>query len=247
MVRSSSTLAVGWISDSLASALAASFREFRAPADLTILYAATCGLDRVHGLNRLAISGMVRRVIGGQWHPVPALHAMAKAGEIEAYSLPTGLINRLFRDMAEGLANHISRLAVGTAADPRRGGGRLNRRTRLDLVHLIQAAGEEALLVPAIPVDVGLVGVGFLADTGAIVMARHAQTIAKAVHQNGGMVIAMPDRIGTQPATRPGEVQVADTLVDILVVAGPREEARDNPPQALGGRALAGLPPLGRA
>ena len=128
LIRSGATVAVCWVSDGLATALADSFAIRTEPNDLTIVYAATQGEGRNHGLNLLAHEGLVRRVVGGQWHPVPGLQALVAANRIEAYSLPVGVIKRLFRDLAEGLPGHLSRSGLGTSADPRNGGGRLNRR-----------------------------------------------------------------------------------------------------------------------
>jgi propionate CoA-transferase len=223
LICAGSTLAVGWLGDGLAKALAARFLARRQSFDLTIVYAATQGLDRTHGLNRLAHEGLVRRVIGGQWHPVPGLHALALADRIEAYSLPTGVINRLFRDIAEGLTSHLTRVGLGTFIDPRHGGGRLNQRTQEDIVHLVHTAGEEVLLVRGFALDIGLIGVGFMAETGAIAMTRDALAIARAVRRTGGIVIAQTDKIGTHVRLPSGQVEVSDTLVDILVTAGPRD------------------------
>ncbi len=170
LIRSSATVAVGWLSDGLAAAIAEGFLAARQPVALTVVYAETHGDGRTHGLNLLAHEGLVRRVVGGQWHPVPALQALASANRIEAYSLPVGVINRLFRDIAEGLPGHLSRSGLGTFADPRNGGGRLNRRTREQLVRLVRPAGDEALLFHGFPIHVAVIGVAFMEGTGAIAM-----------------------------------------------------------------------------
>jgi propionate CoA-transferase len=222
-IRAGTTVAVGWLGDGLASALAASFVAHRQPNDLTIVYGTTRGEGRTHGLNLLAHAGLVRRVVGGQWHPVPALQALAEANQIEAYSLPVGVINRLFRDIAAGLPGHLSRSGLGTFTDPRNGGGRLNQRTREQLVRLVRPAGDEALLFHGFPIDVAVIGVAFMEGTAAIAMTRDAMTIARAAHKSGGIVIAQVDRIGTLEKLPPGQLVVPDTLVDILVAADPRE------------------------
>lgn len=223
LISSGTTVGVGWLGDGLADALAASFAARQEPRDLTIVYAATQGEGRTHGLNRLAQEGLVRRVVGGQWHPVPALQALAVSNRIEAYSLPVGVINRLFRDIAEGLPGHLSRSGLGTFTDPRNGGGRLNRRTREQLVRLVRPAGDEALLFRGFPIDVALIGVAFMEGSAAIAMTRDAMTIARAVRRCGGIVIAQTDRIGTLEKLPPGQAVAPDTLVDVLVVAEPRE------------------------
>jgi propionate CoA-transferase len=223
LIRAGSTVAVGWLSDGVAIALADSFAARMQPNGLTVVYGSTRGEGRNHGLNLLAHAGLVRRVVGGQWHPVPGLQALAAANRIEAYSLPVGVINRLFRDIAEGLSGHLSRSGLGTFTDPRNGGGRLNRRTREQLVRLVRPSGVEALLFQCFPIDAALVGVAFMEGTAAIAMTRESVTIARAARKSGGTVIAQMDRVGTLDKLPPGHVVAPDTLVDVLVEADSRE------------------------
>jgi len=223
LVRSGTTVAVGWLGDRLAAALADAFADRAEPNGLTIVYAATQGEGRTHGLNLLAHEGLVRRVVGGQWHPVPRLQALAAANRIEAYSLPAGVIRRLFRDIAEGLPGHLSRSGLGTSADPRQGGGRLNRRTQEQLVRLVYPAGDEALLFRGFAIDAALIGVAFMEGTAAIAMTRESMTIARAARKSGGIVIAQMDRVGTLDKLPPGQVVVPDTLVDVLIEGDPRD------------------------
>ncbi len=223
LVRSGTTVAVGWLSDGLALAMADAFAAHEHPSDLTIVYGTTRGEGRTHGLNLLAREGLVRRVVGGQWHPVPGLQALAAANRIEAYSLPVGVINRLLRDIAEGLPGHLSRSGLGTFTDPRNGGGRLNPRTREQLVRLVRPSGDEALLFRGFPIDVAVIGVAFMEGTAAIAMTRDSMTIARAARRCGGIVIAQMDRIGTLDKLPPGQVVVPDTLIDVLVAIDPRE------------------------
>ena len=217
------TIGVGWLGDGLASALADAFVSDGNPNELTIVYSATHGDGRNHGLNLLAHEGLVRRVVGGQWHPVPGLQALATTNRIEAYSLPVGVINRLFRDIAEGLPGHLSRSGLGTFTDPRNGGGRLNRRTREQLVRLVRPVGEEALLFQTFPIDVALIGVAFMEGTAAVAMTRESMTIARATRKSGGLVIAQMDRVGTLEKLPPGQVVAPDTLVDVLIDADTQE------------------------
>lgn len=223
MVRSDTTVAVGWLGDGLATALADAFADRSEPCGLTIVYAATQGEGRTHGLNLLAHEGLVRRVVGGQWHPVPGLQALAAANRIEAYSLPAGVISRLFRDIAEGLPGHLSRSGLGTSADPRQGGGRLNRRTQEQLVRLVYPAGDEALLFHGFPIDAALIGVAFMEGTAAIAMTRESMTIARAARKCGGTVIAQVNRVGTLDKLPSGQVVIPDSLVDVLIEGDPRD------------------------
>jgi propionate CoA-transferase len=222
LLDSGMTVAVGWLGDGLAAAIADAFADSRKPNDLTIVYSATQGDGRNHGLNLLAHEGLVRRVVGGQWHPVPALQALAAANRVEAYSLPVGVIKRLFRDIADGLPGHLSRSGLGTFTDPRNGGGRLNRRTREQLVRLVHPAGDEALLFRGFTIQAALIGVAFMEGTADIAMTRDCMTIARATRKSGGVVIAQLNRIGTLEKLPAGQVVVPETMLDILVEAEPR-------------------------
>jgi propionate CoA-transferase len=225
MIRTGNTVAVSWLGDAVASAIQAAFLAQRQPRDLTLVYGATKGNARTHGLNMLAEEGLVRRVIGGQWHPVPALHAMALSDRIEAYSLPVGIINRLFRDIAAGVSGHLSRSGIGTFTDPRNGGGRLNRSTPDEMVRLVHSAGEEALLFKTFPIDVALVAVAFVEGTGEIAMTRDAAVIARAARKSNGVVIAQTDRVGTLDKLPQGQIVAPDALIDVLVAAGNQDRA----------------------
>jgi acyl CoA:acetate/3-ketoacid CoA transferase len=204
-------------------AVEARFLETGRPRDLTVIHSLGIGDRKTRGMNCFAHEGMVRRVIGGHWVWSPRMQEMARDEKIEAYVLPGGVVMQLYREIAAGRPGLFTHVGLGTFIDPRIEGGKLNRRTREDLVEVAHVDGRELLRYKPFPIDVALIRGSYGDAHGNISLDQEPANleiyaVAAAAHNSGGKVIAQV-RTAVDAGTLPARaVRVPGAIVDAVVV-----------------------------
>ena len=209
-------------SDYVMAAIAARYRETGHPRNLTLIHALGIGNGKGSGLGRLAVPGLVKRIIGGHWSWSPELQKMARDNEIEAYCLPTGIIMTLYRESGAGRPGVISSVGLGTFVDPLISGGKCNDITREDIVSRIELDGKTWLHYKPFSVDVAVIR-GSRADAMANLATSDepadldTYAVALAAHNNGGMVIAQVKTAIGEHFVPAREVTVPGVMIDHVV------------------------------
>ncbi len=211
------------VPDELLDALQKKFSKTQTPQNLCLLFTAGPGDGHKKGLNRIADKKLMKRAIGGHFGLIPRISQLALDNQIEAYNIPQGIISHLYRDIAAGKPGVITKTGLGTFADPRIEGGKVNEKSREDLIKLLDIEEQKYLFVPSFQINVALLR-GSVADpTGNISMRREALRLdnlaqAMATKNSSGKVIVQVERICDEPLPS-REVEIPSSLVDCIVVA----------------------------
>ena len=169
---------------------------------------------------------MYKRVISGHYGLVPMIGKLALANDFEAYNLPQGILTNFYRAVAAKRPGVLTKVGLGTFADPRIQGGKISPKAVEDIVEVVELGGEEWLFMKSFPIDCVLIR-GTTADTrGNITMEREILTVdalamAMAAKNSGGIVIVQVERVAKPDALRSRNVIVPGVMVDYVVVSRP--------------------------
>jgi propionate CoA-transferase len=224
---------IGWITpDALLKGLADRFRKDQEPRDVTFYF--PCGTGDamgIKGMDHVAIEGLMKRIVAGSYiNPVdpatgkrPEVMRLIRENRIEAYSWPIGASMHWLREVARRGPGYLTKIGLGTYADPRLTGGRFTERAKDDLIRHVTFEGEEYLYYPTWPLNVGFIRASTADEFGNLSFEDepvHSSSlqIALAVKACGGTVVAQVRRVvarGSRPATA---VRIPGVLVDKVVV-----------------------------
>jgi len=196
------------------------------PRNMTIIYPVIPGAHREGtGVDRFAHPGMIKRVLAGSYSvlKVRKLCDLINSNSIEAYYMPMGASWQLFRAIAGGRPGIITQVGVGSFIDPRNGEGKINLRTKEDLVTIIKIEGKEYLFYKSFPIDVAIIRGTTADEQGNISIEEEPLPsgmldIAMASKNSGGVVIAQVKRITQVGHIHPKRVEVPGIFVDKVVV-----------------------------
>lgn len=224
---------IGWITpDSTLRAIADRYRETGGPRDLTFYF--PCGTGDsigIRGMDHVAIPGLMKRIVSGSYvNPLnpktgkrPELMRLIRENLVEAYSWPIGASMQWLREVARRSPGYITKIGLGTYADPRQQGGKFTPKAQEDLIRVIQLDGQEYLFYPTWRLDVGILRASSADEFGNLSFEDepiHTSNLAMAlaVKACGGRTIAQVRKIVPRFSRRAGDVRIPGVLVDHVVV-----------------------------
>jgi propionate CoA-transferase len=215
--------------DAVLAAIGQRYAETGAPADLTSVHPIAAGdMYGIKGIDHLCRPGQLRKVVagslpsGGSKLDPPLIRQLIHADQIQALNIPSGVLFQMHRAASTGQPGVLTEVGLGTYADPRLEGAKMNAVTD-DFVQPMQVGGNDYLFYPTIKVDVAIIRATTADPHGNLSYEQECSTLgaldqAYAAHNNGGIVIAQVKRLSeTQLPTQ--SVHVPGVLVDAIVVA----------------------------
>ncbi|MDD4715924.1 MAG: 3-oxoacid CoA-transferase [Oscillospiraceae bacterium] len=217
------------IPEALNKAMEKRFLETGSPRGLTLFYPGSQGdKSGVYGGDHYAHEGLLKRVVAGHYATAQKLQELCLSNKCEAYNLPQGVLSSLFREIAAHRPGIITHVGLDTFVDPRNGGGKINEKTKEDLVKVIEFEGEEKLLYKSFPLNVTFLRGTYADEYGNISLEKETTTtevtsIAQAVKNCGGTVIVQVEKIVKAGYLDPRLVKIPGIYVDAVVLAGGKD------------------------
>jgi propionate CoA-transferase len=215
--------------DAVLEAIGQRYAETGAPAGLTTLHPIAAGdMYGIRGIDHLCRPGQLRRVLGGSYPSgssrldPPLIRQLIHSNQIQALNIPSGVLFQMHRAASTGQPGVLTEVGLGTYADPRLEGAKMNAVTD-DFVRLMEIDGRDYLFFPVVKVDVAIIRATTADRFGNLSYEQECSTLgaldqAYAAHNNGGTVIAQVKRLSdTQLPTQ--SVHVPGILIDAVVVA----------------------------
>lgn len=200
------------------------------PKELTLYSGCGHGVPKKDwGDNHFAHIGMLKKVVCSHPDVVPKVRSMIEQNEIEAYVLPQGVLNQLYRCSAAKQPGLLSKIGIGTYIDPRQDGGKMNSITTKDIVRVMELDGDEWLFFESQPVTVAIIRGTTADENGNVSIEKEALKlevleVALAAKSSGGKVIVQVERVVNEGGIPAKNVVIPAELVDAVVIAENIEE-----------------------
>lgn len=232
LIKPGATVAVsGFIGmghpEEISKAVEESFLKNGIPNNLTLTYGASQNDGKSNwGLNRWCKEGLISKIIAGHFNLQPDMVKLINQEKVEAYAIPQGVMMHLYRAIGGKKPGVFTHVGLKTFADPRETGGRLNNRSKGEVVKLIELEGKEYLWYKSFPVDVAIIRGTTADERGNVSIEKEAikgefYVQALAAKNSGGKVIVQVERLTQTGTIDPRHVVIPGTLVDAIVVAKP--------------------------
>lgn len=211
------------VPEALMATLEKRFLATGQPRRVTSIHPVGLGDRGTRGAAHFAHTGFLKRVVTGTLVDSPSLAEMAARNEVEAYTLPQGVLSQLVREIAAGRPGLITHVGLHTFVDPRLGGGRQSQKCQEDLVSLLEIGGREWLMYKPFSIDVAFLRGTTADEDGNISMEQEAVfgemlSMAQATRRCGGLIVLQVKRLAKR-GTLPGKsVKIPGMLVDLVVV-----------------------------
>lgn len=183
-------------------------------------YIATSSYDGFNTFAPYQHDGLIAEITVAHYGAIASFAPAINNNEIEAYSLPQGVLALNLDAAAAGQPAFVSRIGLGTCYDPRYGKCGFNARSDKTFAEPITVDGNEYLLYKTIIPDLCVLRGTTCDPHGNITMEHEAGimdplTPAIAVHNNGGTVIVQVERFSDEYAD-PHDVKIPGFLVDAV-------------------------------